>query len=337
MMNIHPPAHLRTDPYARLPDPARAILQGLRDRWDELDTLNAALHDKWQAAHQARGKAAGHLATLTDTRQSMAYRGAPALRADHPAAQQAQAELDAATIEFQRVTDLSNARAHTSGQLRSLLDKIDAYLASLRDGVTLAPYNGPDLKKPKPGEDVLVAIERCRKEIAGLQAELASVRAAPIMASAARQKVRDQIEALAARGRPDAYPVIEYGEDLRWAERVESFTVVGVAEGPDRPLPLRALAGGPVADTLGLIVWLHRDLLLAKLDEEINAVADDAAALNDTARSAKLESLRARLLAATRQECGLIKLAHGEVAYRPETDPRAILELADSAPPPSEV
>jgi hypothetical protein len=49
-----PPAVL----LARLPEPSRAILQSLRDRYDEANTLNGALHDKFTDAWNAKGKAA---------------------------------------------------------------------------------------------------------------------------------------------------------------------------------------------------------------------------------------------------------------------------------------
>lgn len=244
--------------------------------------------------------------------------------------------LDAAQAEFERVETIRGARAHTSGQLRALLDRIDAYLATIRDGAPpLEPYAGDTKPGKKAGEEIVQAVDRVRKEIAGIQAELAAVKAAPHPAADVKRRVREEIDQLVQRGRPSVYEALEYGEPVKFAECMQTFPLEGAAQGPT-PARIHGLAGGMLPDALALVAWLHRDTLLAALEREIDEVADDKAALSDSDRTTKLAALRKTLLQLERSDCALIKLSHGALAYRVDSDPRAVLELADSAPQPAE-
>ncbi len=90
-----------------------------------------------------------------------------------------------------------------------------------------------------------------------------------------------------------------------------------------------------VFDALAFTAWLHRDALVAKMDAEIGASADDALAIKSADRIKKASHLRSLLLAAEREEEGLVVYARGDgiiVARRPDADPRAVLGIACELP-----
>ncbi len=84
-----------------------------------------------------------------------------------------------------------------------------------------------------------------------------------------------------------------------------------------------------------LFVWLNRDVLIAKLCAEVDAVADPASAL--TAEQRRKENIRldAEILRIEREEETLIVAAANEgtfITRRADADPRAVLELDDNVP-----
>ncbi|MCK1640337.1 hypothetical protein IVA95_22690 [Bradyrhizobium sp. 157] len=81
-------------------------------------------------------------------------------------------------------------------------------------------------------------------------------------------------------------------------------------------------------DTLGLFAWLYRDALIAALDREIDAIADDENALTAEQRRDAETDLLGDLLQAERDECSLIEIAQSQglpANFRVDCDPRAIL------------
>ncbi|WP_439361238.1 hypothetical protein [Bradyrhizobium sp. DASA03007] len=79
---------------------------------------------------------------------------------------------------------------------------------------------------------------------------------------------------------------------------------------------------------MSLLAWLHQDALVAALDREIDATADDANALDaDQRRQAKAEILADRL-AVEREESELSwrqAADGGPILHRPDLDPQALL------------
>ena len=53
-------------------------------------------------------------------------------------------------------------------------------------------------------------------------------------------------------------------------------------------------------DTIALVAWLHRDLLIKRLDAEIDAEADDPASLSHADREVRAAEAEADLLATER-------------------------------------
>ena len=84
-------------------------------------------------------------------------------------------------------------------------------------------------------------------------------------------------------------------------------------------------------DTLALIAWLAKDELIAALSAEIDARADDGAALTDEQRGERLAEIEIDMLAAERDEEALVEMAHRAgtpVDRRPDASPLAVLGVA---------
>src|SRR5207248_1704079 len=99
--------------------------------------------------------------------------------------------------------------------------------------------------------------------------------------------------------------------------------------------PLIGFAAHGAVGVVPLFCWLLKDALLEKLDEEIDALADDESALTDEERGERLAALAAELLQAERREELLIVTAEAEglqVMRRPQVDPRALLGLSSALP-----
>lgn len=173
----------------------------------------------------------------------------------------------------------------------------------------------------KPGEDWKAAIERQRGLIAQIKAEIHRTRSAPIPSDDVKEKLRQDLAALVEEGTPDVSPVFEGGQ-IRWP-RTRLLTADG------------SLITGNMPNIHGLLAWLNKDYLLARLDAEVDALADDEKALSHNDRLAKDRDLRKQLLQHEREEEAMI-MAAGEnnvlIYRRAYADPRAVLELVDDLP-----
>lgn len=57
-------------------------------------------------------------------------------------------------------------------------------------------------------------------------ADLARVRAAPVPSAIVRQRTRQQVADLAARGRPDVTRAVELGETVAWPQSGERMDII---------------------------------------------------------------------------------------------------------------
>jgi hypothetical protein len=90
----------------------------------------------------------------------------------------------------------------------------------------------------------------------------------------------------------------------------------------------RALAFTETADALAVICWLHRDALVKRLDAEIDAEADDKAALSHADREVRSAEVQCDILEQERLEAAAVWLAQSQgllVEHRPDCSALAIL------------
>lgn len=169
------------------------------------------------------------------------------------------------------------------------------------------------------------SVEDRRRKLRELESDLRRVEAAPRPSSVAKQIAAAEIEKLASRGAVDVMATVVHGEGLRWPKISVSTHAPGTT------------ATGTVIDAAGLMCFVHRAALLAAVNGEIDAVADDEHALTDAARAEKLAEVMSDILAVERQEEALICAAESAgsvILRRAECDPRAVLNLSDSLPGP---
>lgn len=309
-----------------LPEDAAARLKSWREQRADAHAAYVVTQEKWNEAFKNKGEAAGRVAVLTDWAAAGRAGNGRTYSDDDPSVINARQKLENATAAFNDI----NARRETLAQRHAgtarLVDTCERYLGQNAYGSFAA----------HPPVKAKGAIEAARTEIARARENISRIVSAPIHSTMVKAAVRDEIERLAARGRPDTSRLFSGAGSLSWPQaqarvNVDGLVVVHSVDDLESRVLGRASAETP--DTLALMAWMHRDTLIAALDREIGKVADDPAALSVDERASQLSKAKADLLAAERIEVALIDDA-GE-AYRTDTDPRALLGI--DGPEPREV
>ena len=150
---------------------------------------------------------------------------------------------------------------------------------------------------------------------------MVAVQTAPLPAADQVKRAVAQIDEMAARGEPMLQPTGE----IEWPVTELYLRVSGSL----------SAVNGEIIDAPALMAWLHRDALRKRVATLITEQADDRAAIAPADKSRRLAALCADLLAVERLECAAVEAA-GTDDYRADTDPRALLALADDLPAPRE-
>jgi hypothetical protein len=209
---------------------------------------------------------------------------------------------------------------HLSANLSLLDDKV------IRDGPP-TPFRSRLTEPPKlnKGETIIEAVERFRRRVRELKADLHRIQSAPFPSTHAKTKMRAQIEALAQRGAPDVTNLIEHEDgEIIWPTLRLRVDVLNAQPGAG------AVAFVEIPDTVGMTAWRHKSEWIAELDAEINTEADDPAALTHEARQKAEAEVQADLLEAKRTEAALVFAAweHGLACeHRSDINPVALLGL----------
>jgi hypothetical protein len=135
------------------------------------------------------------------------------------------------------------------------------------------------------------------------------------------RRAREQVEALATLGAPSVSALVEFGRDIAWPQTRVTSSVHNAQPG--------AVAFAEVPDAVALFAWTFKDQLIKQLDREIDAEADDAAALSHTERDKRLSEVQQDQLAAEYDEAALVWLGMNErlpVEHRADCAPQAILQ-----------
>jgi hypothetical protein len=172
------------------------------------------------------------------------------------------------------------------------------------------------------GEDVLSAVERLRRRVRELKADLHRIASAPYPSAYAKAQMRAQIEALAMQGAPSVSALIELDGKIEFQTRRLQSEVFGAER--------RGLAYAEIPD-IALVAWLHKDALIKKLDAEIDTESDPTAvALTHEQRQQQEAELMGDLLDIERQEAELCWRAQREnlpCEHRSDCSPLALLGL----------
>jgi hypothetical protein len=175
----------------------------------------------------------------------------------------------------------------------------------------------------KKGETIATAVERYRHRRREFAADLHRVRSSPWPSSLTKADAKELVDRLADAGMPNLDAAIEHGQPISFA--LMSLRSIVHNAGPG------AVAYAETPDVLGLLCWVIRDQLLAKIDAGFDEIADDKSALSQQQREEAEAQIGADMLAAERAECALIwhAEARGEILdFRPDTTPMAALGVA---------
>jgi hypothetical protein len=179
-----------------------------------------------------------------------------------------------------------------------------------------------EIEPPKllKGETTLDAIERLRRRGRELKADLHRIRSAPFPSTYAKQRMREQIEAL-AQGAPSVSRLVELDGPLEFQTQRLTSEVRGER---------LSLAFTEVPDPVALVAWLHKDALIAALDREIASESDDKSALSHEARQKAEAEVMGDLLAVERDESWFVWQAQAQglpCEHRGDISPLALLGL----------
>jgi len=305
------------DVVASLPPNAADKLRMLRDRVDDLHRLLPDFEDR-RAAGEARLASEERLRRLTAHQQQGGFNLGP----DDPRVKAAQRDLKTLTAEAKRLTDNYERKSAAWREASTTLSNVESWLSGGKpSGVVLRDHAEETLKLPKD-EDVLTFIERQRRRVREARAALHTIESSPFPSAYCKQRMRGQIEQLAERGAVSVSRLVEHDGDVEFADEHRTVPVFVAKDA--------AVASWTQPDAVALFAWMFRDELVKRLEAEVMAEADDAAALTHEERQRRAAEVQADLLAVERTECAAVWLAMSQnlpVEFRPDTDAVALLNV----------
>ncbi len=316
---------------SRPADPADKLLPGapkarqnaekFRRALEDARAIGSVTLDKLQAAMERKGRAQQRVQELTS--------GAWNLPENHPSVVMAMRDLDAATEELQKAQNRSESARDERQDLAHFTARMERWLAALPDGIKIVDIAvaAPKLLKGELSAD---GATRHREELAQARARRREIEAAAITSAEARSIIRKDVEALIARGRPSVDAIIEGGsEAITWPLARAKSPIVGAVVINGAVAPVTNEHREPEIDTLALLAWLNRDLVMKRLDEELAEAQDDSRALSREQRQKKLQQIDEEILALERAEAVLV--ADAGMSPRGDMDVRAALGCAGPA------
>ncbi|MET4518122.1 hypothetical protein [Bradyrhizobium sp. I1.7.5] len=281
-----------------LPPAAAERLRLLRQRAADAHRLIPEFETVREASTR-KIEAASELKRLTDHPQDFGFN----LKPDDPRVKTAIMHLEKMTADLKRLTELREVRTAAWHAASAALAACESWLRDGKPHGTTLEEVETEPPKLNKGEDVLSGIERFRRRVRELRADLHRIASAPFPSSYAKAQMRAQVEALARRGAPSVSRLVELDGPVDF--QTQTLTSEVHAE-------RRSLAFTETADALALVAWLHRDALIAALDREISTEADDKAALTHEARQKAEAEVQGDLLAVERDECALVWTAQAQ-------------------------
>jgi hypothetical protein len=308
-----------------LPPGAAERLRALRQRFSDTNALTVPFATI-QEASTAKITAEQRLQRLLAPRSEGGFQ----LRnKDDARLVEQQRLVDKLTDDLRRLNERNEARTAIWTAASHVMSACEGWLrGGVPPGCVLQDHDGEQPKLIK-GESVLDAIERLRRRGRELKASIHRIESAPFSSGYAKQRMRAQIEALAMQGAPDVSDLIEHDRQIIFPTRPVQSDVVGSATA--------ALAFAELDAAVPLIVWLHRDAIVKRLDAEIDAESDDAAALSHDERAKRLAEAQGDLLACERDEAWWVWQAQEAqglpVEHRADCSAQAILQCMAVAAP----
>jgi hypothetical protein len=148
---------------------------------------------------------------------------------------------------------------------------------------------------------------------------LEQLRALPYSSKLAIERATEQIEAMATP--PDCAGIVDRLSPIGFAP----MTLSSLVRGTETP----GLAFSETINSAGLVAWLFKRELIAKVTDEIRKAARDSEALDEPKRSAQETALIEQMMDCERSECSLIWSAEINdetiLDFRRSTSPAALI------------
>ena len=308
-----------------LPPIAQTKLKNLRQHVEDLRRLCPDFETRHEAS-KAKIEAENRLRRLTDHRSNGGY----FLKTGDPRVVEQEKIVEEKTAELQRLTDLDSTRSETWRIAGNLLSNIESWTKNGIPGGNVLAEHEIEMPKLAKGESTLHdALENRRRRYRELRGDLARVQACPVPLAYARKRMKEQLATLAAQGVPSVSRLIESADGrIEFANVTRSAPVLMAQDA--------AIAHWQDVETLPLIAYLMQDILTAKLDKLLIEESDESNALMPDGAQRQCATIAEDILSTEREESAIVWELLGQrqpVAFRIETDPRAVLSVKLIAAP----
>jgi hypothetical protein len=284
-----------------LPPGAADRLRALRQRFTDLNTL-IPKHDVMHEASTARIIAEQRLQRLRDHQSNGGFN----LKPDDPRVLEQERLLGKLNDDLRRLNELVETRSAVWHAASHVLTAVEGWLKNgVPPGVVLEDHEVEVPKLAKGESGLLDAIENRRRRGRELRADLRRIESSCYPSSYCKQRMRAMVEQLAQQGTPDVSSLVEHDRSIAFPTTRLQSSIYNV-ETP------AAIGFAEVPDIVALFAWLHRDLLIKRLDAEIDSESDDAAALSATERETRAAVVMGDLLAVEYDEARLVWQAQAD-------------------------
>jgi hypothetical protein len=348
-----------------LPQHGQAVLRRLRQELSEAKAITRSLADDAELQRGALARAQQHMRRLRAPAAEQGF----ALSEDHPTVQSEQKKLDAMRAELARMSSALAQRDQKRQQIGRLVERAEQFIreramalfsTALHRNDRVLPAARPVAPKLLKGENLDAALARVRARATELTAELGSIEHAPLPIQQLRKRMRANVGAMAAIGKPG----IAADGSITWpTTRLESqvFTLVPVLaqlkkEEPKDEPPARypwarpveerikrheasdrqaisamsdGFAAAEVFDSVSVLCWLFEREIIAKLEAQIGT-REAGNALSEQERLSKRGRIASELLNAEREEVALVEQACEQgnvIGHREDVVVRALLAV----------
>ncbi len=246
------------------------------------------------------------LAASTRLAQIKGMRGVDADHPDYAAQTRILADADA---EIERINARAQAHNLIAGPRATLLRNVESWIRATAPGHDLVDIELVEPPKLLKGETAATAVERVRRRLRELDADRNRIESAPFPSATAKEVAANYINELADAATPIVSSTVEHGGPLVidgkpveppivFASKLARFDV-HTAAGP-------GVATGAAPDVIGLMAWLFKDQMLARIGEAIDVEADDKIALTHEQRREQLATIAADREHAEQDEAHLL-------------------------------
>ena len=271
-----------------LPPRAAEKLRMLRQQAKDLHALRPDLLDR-QEANTARGDKERWLQRLLAPRSENGFN----LPESDPEVVLARQELEKLADEARRLEERNQRRTEQWRSASLVVQAVEDWLKNGRPGgVVLEEFDGPSRRRCGRARACSMPSNACADASRELRADAHQDREPRrFRARHAKRRTREQVAALAGRGAVSVSRLIEHDGEIEMPS--QQLRVTG-------PATHRPAVGFSEVSDIAIVAWLHQEVLIARLDAEIDAESDDKQALSVEARQQQEAEVLARACSLSR-------------------------------------